>query len=160
MTTTSHKEVILVISTTNGPNITFQKANNRSKVVQVHFIAMEWGFFDFWKAVCSAIWNCAMLMVPNVTLNFVVVCPWSGNFCQKSWKCHFTKKQSYKRPQEKGELQHTESVLLSYLLKVQIKTKFSSSKRWWQSQTLTNSVWSGSVSELKPGLSASADQTW
>lgn len=55
-----HEEVILVISTTNGPNITFQKPKKRSKVLQVHFIAKEWGFFDFWKAVCSAIWNCAL----------------------------------------------------------------------------------------------------
>ena len=37
----SDKEVILVISTTNGPNITYQKSEKRSKVSQVHFIAKE-----------------------------------------------------------------------------------------------------------------------
>ena len=43
----SYEELILVISTANGPNITYQKAKKRSKVLQVHFIAMEWGFFTF-----------------------------------------------------------------------------------------------------------------
>ena len=36
----SHEEVILVISTTNGPNITFQKEFGSSTLLQVHFIAI------------------------------------------------------------------------------------------------------------------------